>query len=468
MGAGKRELTRQQAEAGGPTSPCANLNRPDGAAIVSGQERDTPAIMQNSGKRIAMQEATMERAVEAANWEAALSAVERNAGAPGPDGLKTKELREHLTKHGEGIKAKLLKGSFKPSAARRKEIPKPNGGIRPLSIPNVVDRFVQQLLLQVMQPLFEPTFSENSYGFRPGRSAHGAMEAAQRHAKEGKVWVVDMDITKFFDHVNHDILMTQIGSVVRDKRMLQLIGRFLRAGVVLPDGCKVETKEGTPQGGPLSPLLANIYLNKLDKELERRGLTHVRYADDCNIYVSSERAAKRAMENISQWIKRYLRLEVNEGKSGTGRAWERKFLGFILSASLLIAVSPQAIAKFKDQVRSKWEARQSLSSKELRDQWRNYQQGWWAYYGSAEDKRSMVRLSGWIRCQIRKCFWLRWHNASGREAALRRQGIPASRRKIAHCSHGAWRMAHHAVLQEALSNQFLRRYGFTTPSDLAG
>jgi RNA-directed DNA polymerase len=415
-----------------------------------------------------MQEVTMERAVEAANWEAALSAVERKAGAPGPDGLKTKELREHLTKHGEGIKAKLLEGSFKPSAARRKEIPKPNGGTRPLSIPNVLDRFAQQLLRQVMQPLFEPIFSESSHGFRPGRSAQGAIEAAQRHAREGRDWVVDMDITKFFDHVNHDILMTQVSSVVRDKRMLQLIGRFLRAGVVLPDGCKVSTEEGTPQGGPLSPLLANIYLDKLDKELERRGLKHVRYADDCNIYVSSEQAAKRVLKNISQWISRHLRLQINVEKSGTGRVWERKFLGFILSVALLIAASPQAIAKFKDQVRSKWDARQSMSSEQLREQWRNYQCGWWAYYGRAEDRRSILRLSGWIRRHIRKCFWLRWHNASGRDAGLRRQGIPPSRRDVAHCSRGAWRMARHAVMQEALSNHVLKRYGFITPSDLAG
>ena len=178
----------------------------------------------------------------------------------------------------------------------------------------MLDRFVQQLLLQVMQPLFEPIFSESSHGFRPGRSAQGAIEAAQRHAREGRDWVVDMDITKFFDQVNHDILMTQVSRVVRDKRVLQLIGRFLRAGIVLPDGCKVSTEEGTPQGGPLSPLLANIYLDKLDKELERRGLKHVRYADDCNIYVSSEHAAKRVLENISQWISRHLRLQINAGK----------------------------------------------------------------------------------------------------------------------------------------------------------
>jgi group II intron reverse transcriptase/maturase len=410
----------------------------------------------------------MESAVEAANWEAALRSVERNAGAPGPDGMKAGELREHLARHGAGIKTKLLKGSFKPSAARRKDIPKPNGGIRPLNIPNVLDRFVQQLLLQVMQPLFEPHFSEASHGFRPGRSAHGAIEAAQRHAREGRDWVVDMDITKFFDQVNHDILMTQVSRVVRDKRMLQLIGRFLRAGVILPEGCKVSSEQGTPQGGPLSPLLANIYLDKLDKELERRGLAHVRYADDCNIYVSSERAAKRVMEVISQWIAKNLRLQVNAEKSGTGRVWERKFLGFILTSALLIAASPQAIAKFKDQVRTKWDARQSMSSEQLRDAWSKYQRGWWAYYGRAEERRSILKLSGWICRHIRKCFWQRWHNARGRRAALTRLGIPPSRRDIAHSSRGAWRMGRHPVMQEALNNRVLKRHGFITPSDLAG
>jgi RNA-directed DNA polymerase len=415
-----------------------------------------------------MQETMMETAVEAANWEAALRAVERNDGAPGPDGMKAEELREHLAKHGAGIKAKLLKGSFKPSAARRKEIPKSNGGTRPLSIPNVLDRFVQQLLQQVMQPLFEPTFSESSHGFRPGRSAQGAIKAAQEEARAGRDWVVDMDITKFFDQVNHDILMTQVSRVARDKRVLQLIGRFLRAGVVLPDGCKVSTEEGTPQGGPLSPLLANIYLDKLDKELERRGLKHVRYADDCNIYVSSEHAAKRVLENISQWTSRHLRLQINAGKSGIGRVWERKFLGFILTVALLIAVSPQAIAKFKDQVRSKWDARQSLSSEQLRDAWRNYQRGWWAYYGRVEERRSILGLSGWIRRHIRKCFWQRWHSASGRRAALARLGIPPSRRDLAQSSRGAWGMARHAVLQEALNNRVLKNYGFITPFDLAG
>jgi RNA-directed DNA polymerase len=262
--------------------------------------------------------------------------------------------------------------------------------------------------------------------------------------------------------------MTQVSRVVQDKRVLQLIGRFLRAGIVLPEGCHVRSEEGTPQGGPLSPLLANIYLDKLDKELERRGLTHVRYADDCNIYVSSEHAAKRVLESVSEWISRHLRLQVNAEKSGTGRVWERKFLGFILTVALLIGASSQAIARFKDQVRSKWNARQPVSSEQLRDAWSDYQRGWWAYYGRAEDRRSILNLSGWIRRHIRKCFWLRWHSASGRRAALTRLGVPHSRRDLAHSSRGAWRMARHAVLQEALNNRVLKRHGFITPSDLAG
>jgi RNA-directed DNA polymerase len=445
-----------------------NPKRPGGAATSSVQERGTPVNTRNPGNKTAMQEMMMEQAVEAGNWEAALSSVERNAGAPGPDGMKSRELREHLAKHGAGIKAKLLQGRFKPGAARRKEIPKPNGGTRPLSIPNVLDRFVQQLLLQGMQPLFEPHFSEASHGFRPGRSAHGAIEAAQRHAREGKDWVVDMDITKFFDEVNHDILMAQVSRVVKDKRVLQLIGRFLRAGVILPEGCHVRSEKGTPQGGPLSPLLANIYLDQLDKELERRGLAHVRYADDCNIYVSSQQAAARVLEVISQWIGRKLRLQVNAEKSGTGRVWERKFLGFILTISLLIAVSPQAVARFKDQVRAKWDARQSMSSEQLRDQWSNYQRGWWAYYGRAEERTSVLNLSGWIRRHIRKCFWQRWHSASGRHAALTRLGIPPKQREVARSSRGAWRMGGSPVMQRALNNRVLKRHGFITPSDLAG
>lgn len=219
-----------------------------------------------------MLEELMEIAVDPFNWEAALRAVERNKGAPGPDGMTVSELRKHLVTHGSVIAKRLLEGSYQPGAARRRDIPKASGGTRSLSIPNVQDRFVQQLLLGVLQPVFDPRFSKQSYGFRPGRSAHDAVKAAQSYAKEGYTHVVDMDITKFFDRVNHDILMHKLGSVVRDKRVLRIIGRFLRAGVVMPEGVVVSSEEGTPQGGPLSPLLANIYLDALDKELEKRGL----------------------------------------------------------------------------------------------------------------------------------------------------------------------------------------------------
>lgn len=409
----------------------------------------------------------MEIAVDPFNWEAALRAVERNKGAPGPDGMTVSELRKHLVTHGSVIAKRLLEGSYQPGAARRRDIPKASGGTRPLSIPNVQDRFVQQLLLGVLQPVFDPRFSKQSYGFRPGRSAHDAVKAAQSYAKEGYTHVVDMDITKFFDRVNHDILMHKLGSVVRDKRVLRIIGRFLRAGVVMPDGVVVTSEEGTPQGGPLSPLLANIYLDALDKELEKRGLRFSRYADDCNIYVGSQAAAERVLESLTGWIARHLRLEVSVSKSGTGRPWERKFLGFIITAALLIAIAPASLAKFQNEVREKWNARQPLTTNELRDQWRSYLRGWWGYFRLTEYRRPIFEKEGWIRRHIRKCFWQRWHSSKGREAALQRLGVPARRAEVGRSSRGAWRMARHAVVQEALKNKTLRTYEFLMPSDLA-
>lgn len=259
----------------------------------------------------------MEEMVKPEKVELALVTVERNKGAGGIDRMTTGELRKHLEAYWPRIRTKLLEGKYVPSPVRRKEIAKPDGGVRLLGIPTVLDRFIQQLLLQVMTPIYELMFSEHSYGFRPGRSAHDAVRAAQRHAREGKQWVVDMDISKFFDCVNHDILMGKIGQSIRDKRVLRLIGKYLRAGAML-EGVVVRSEEGTPQGGPLSPLLANIYLDALDKELERRGHAFCRYADDCNIYVSSESSAERVLQSISQWITEKLRLQINAKKSGSG------------------------------------------------------------------------------------------------------------------------------------------------------
>jgi len=269
-----------------------------------------------------MYENLMEEAVTDENRARALEAVTRNKGAAGIDRMTTKELENHLQAHWEKIRAKLLAGTYVPSPVRRVEIPKPSGSTRMLGIPTVQDRFIQQMLLQVLTPIFDPQFSESSYGFRPGRKAQDAVQAAQKYAQEGKDWVVDIDITKFFDHVNHDILMGRIGIEIRDKRVLGLIGKYLRRGAMV-EGVVTASEEGTPQGGPLSPLLANIYLDALDKELDQRGHSYCRYADDCNIYVNSQAAAERTLASVQNWVEKHLRLKVNEAKSGTGRVGHR-------------------------------------------------------------------------------------------------------------------------------------------------
>jgi len=408
----------------------------------------------------------MEAVVTEENRALALEAVKRNKGAAGIDRMQTGELENHLQAHWEKIRAKLLAGTYVPSPVRRVEIPKPSGGTRMLGIPTVQDRFIQQMMLQALTPILDPKFSEHSYGFRPGRSAQDAVRAAQKYAQEGKDWVVDIDITKFFDQVNHDILMGRIATVIRDKRVLHLIGKYLRRGAMV-DGLVEASAEGTPQGGPLSPLLANVYLDALDKELDRRGHCYCRYADDCNIYVGSQAAAERTLASVQDWIEKHLRLKVNAAKSGTGRVWERKFLGFRLNRQLRIGIAPESIERFKAKVREMWRGNQSRTSNELRDSWLQYIQGWWGYFQLAEDRVSIFRLEGWIRRHIRKCFWLRWHDAAGREHALQRLGIVGRRLKAAFSSRGAWHMSRTGSLHGALTNLILRQCGFLVPSDLA-
>lgn len=398
----------------------------------------------------------MEEVVQEENLKRALKAVVSNQGAPGIDGMRTTDLEKHTQAHWEKIRAKLMAGRWTPSPVRRVEIPKPNWGKRMLGIPTVVDRLIQQMLMQAMTPIFDPSFSEHSNGFRPGRSAQDAVRAAQRYAREGKEWVVD---------VNHDILMRRIGKTIRDKRVLRLIGRYLRRGALV-EGIEVANEEGTPQGGPLSPLLANIYLDALDRELERRGHSYCRFADDCNIYVGSQAAAERTLSSIQAWIEKHLRLEVNTAKSGTGRVWERKFLGFRLDRQKRIGIAPESVERFKAKVRERWDGQQSLTSKELRDNWRSYVLGWWGYFRLAENRGPIFRLEGWIRRHIRKCFWLRWHSARGRKRKLRRLGIQDQRLKAAESSKGAWHMAKHGTMNSALPNKVLRQHGFLMPSDL--
>ena len=319
-----RDQIRQEPQQSAATSTSAEGRSGEAATTDGGGPDD---VMTRTLRQKAMYENLMEQAVSPENYRKALQAVVANDGAPGIDGMKAAELKEHLEAHWGKIQAKLLAGTYVPTPVKRVEIPRPSGGVRMLGIPTVLDRFIQQLLLQVMTPIFEPMFSDHSYGFRPGRSAADAIQAAKAIARTGKDWVVDLDITKFFDHVNHDILVARIANRIRDKRILKLIGTFLRRGAMV-EGVVVTSEEGTPQGGPLSPLLANIYLDALDKELERRGHAYCRYADDCNIYVSSQAAAERTLASIQDWIGQYLRLKVNAAKSGVGRVWERKSWAF--------------------------------------------------------------------------------------------------------------------------------------------
>lgn len=412
-------------------------------------------------------EPTLERVLEKENLRAAWQAVKANGGAPGVDGMDMEKTVAHLRAHWEVIEAKLRAGDYTPGAVRAVDIPKANGGTRTLGIPNVIDRMIQQAIHQVMSPAWEPDFSEHSHGFRPGRSAHDAVKEAQAYVKEGKTWVVDIDLKSFFDQVNHDKLMHLVARKVRDKGLLQLIGAYLRAPLRQPDGSQQKRTCGTPQGGPLSPLLANIYLDPLDKELEKRGLAFVRYADDIAMFASSQRSAERIHQSVVNWIEKHLKVEVNRDKSGSGPSDRSSLLGFRLEQDGRIGVAPKAITRLKDKVRELWDARQSLTSKQLRDQWRSYIRGWWNYFKLADWRREVTDLSGWIRRHMRKCFWLRWKTPRGRCNALKRLGVAKRSLGNAWSAKGAWPMARHYVMQHALKNQTLRQYGLIIPWEVA-
>jgi group II intron reverse transcriptase/maturase len=410
---------------------------------------------------------TIESVLQSENLTAAWRAVEANRGAAGVDGMDVKQTREHLRGHWDSIVGKLTGGEYRPAAVRAVEIPKPQGGTRTLGIPNVQDRVIQQAIHQKLSPLWEAGFSEHSYGFRPNRSAHDAVRAAQGYIQGGKTWVVDIDLKSFFDEVNHDRLMRLVGEKVRDKRLLRLIGNYLRAPLQTADGSRQKRQKGTPQGGPLSPLLANIYLDELDKELETRGLSFVRYADDVAIFTSSERAAARVLESVVNWIEKHLKVPVNREKSGSGPTDKSSLLGFRLYSDGRIGISPKAVAKLKGRVRELWDARQSLKSEQLRDQWRRYIIGWWNYFKLADRRWEVNDLSGWIRRHMRKCFWLRWKTPRGRINALKRLGVKGRALGIGYTGLGAWRVARLWALNQALSNKTLERYGFILPWDFA-
>lgn len=411
-----------------------------------------------------LSETCMETIVEKENMHRALKKVRSNKGAPGVDGITTDELTAHLQTHWPAIKSKLLDGTYKPGPIKGLRIPKPQGGERLLGIPNTQDRLIQQSVQQHLTQLWDATFSEHSYGFRPGRSNLDAIRAAKAFVLEGKTWVVDIDIEAFFDQVNHDRLMSRISKDIPDKRLMSYIGQTLRADMLL-DGQRVKRTAGTPQGGPLSPLLANLYLDALDKELEARGLSFCRYADDLVIYVTSERSADRVLGSVTAWIEKHLKLKVSASKSGTGRPWDRDFLGYTIDEQGNGQLSGKTVKKYRKKVRELWSARQSLTSAELVAQWRLYIRGWYEYFRWVKD--DFKRLSQWTRRHMRKCFWQRWHSRDGRMRKLRGLGIAS--RQLARVSFhdGAWRAARHPVVQQAMNLNMMRRWGLWTPQDFA-
>jgi len=407
----------------------------------------------------------LESVLERENLRRAWKAVARNKGTPGVDGQSIKECAAQLKIHWETLERKLLAGEYRPGAVKAVDIPKGNGKMRRLGIPNVSDRVIQQAIQQILSPVWEPEFSDYSYGFRPKRSAHDAIRRAQGYVKAGKTWVVDIDLKNFFDQVDHDILMGEVAKKVRDKRLLKLIGDYLRAPMRMPDGHQEKRRKGTPQGGPLSPLLANIYLDPLDKELEKRGLAFVRYADDIAIFTSSPRSAERVLDSIIQWIEKHLKLEVNREKSGSGPCDQSGILGFRLYPEGEIGVTPKSILKLKARVRELWDARQNLTSNELRDQWQRFITGWWEYYKLADRLYELQSISGWIRRHIRKCFWLRWKSSIGRYRMLKKLGVNRHLLTNAFSSKGAWRMAKNSAINQALRTKTLIRFGFIIPWD---
>jgi RNA-directed DNA polymerase len=400
-------------------------------------------------------EQLMEEICKPENMRRALMCVQENEGAPGIDGMTVKELPRYLKKNWPKHREELLAGTYKPKPARRKEIPKPDGGKRDLSIPCVLDRMIQQAMLQVLQERWDPTFSEHSYGFRPGRSQHQAVARAQEYIAEGHRVVVDLDLEKFFDRVNHDVLMGRVAKREKDKRVLKVIRAFLNAGVVMEDGVVIPTEEGTPQGGPLSPLLSNLMLDDLDRELERRGHRFVRYADDCNIYVRTERAGQRVMESISGFITKKLKLKVNREKSAVAAPWKRKFLGFSFTSEKAPRrrIAPKARQRFEARIRELTQRNRGVSMAKRISDLAQYLRGWMAYFGYCETPSVLKELDAWIRRRLRCVQWKQWKSCKGRYKGLRQLGIKEPElHMLACCSRGPWPTSNYSILRQALPN----------------
>ena len=419
-------------------------------AVTATTERESPAPTEH----------LMEAICDSDNIETALRAVVRNKGAPGVDGITVQQLPGILKARWSEIENQLLQGRYQPQPVRRVRIPKPAGGTRNLGIPTVIDRVIQQAVLQRLQPQWDPTFSEHSYGFRPGRSAHQAVAQAQAYVIEGYRFVVDIDLAKFFDRVNHDRLMAAVSARVSDQRVLRLIRKYLRAGV-LNGGLFEESGEGTPQGGPLSPLLSNLVLDELDRELERRSHRFVRYADDCNIYVRSAKAGRRVMVSLTRFIERRLKLQINTEKSAVARPWHRSFLGFTVKddPGFRRCIADKAVTRFKDRVRELTRRHRGVSLEKMITDLNPFVRGWAGYFGFSQ-WRELQSLDGWIRRRLRCVVWVQWKTRRQRYRELRGLNVPERSASAAIFSpKGPWRLSSSKALHRAFTKARFRRLG---------
>jgi RNA-directed DNA polymerase len=407
----------------------------------------------------------MEKIAYPGNLHRAFQRVKANKGAPGADGMTIRDLSDWLTQHREELIASLLDGSYRPQPVRGVQIPKPGGGMRQLGIPTVVDRLVQQAILQVLEPSFDPTFSDSSYGFRPRRSAHDALRRASEYVAAGRTTVIDMDLEKFFDRVNHDILMSRLARRIDDKRLLRIIRRFLEAGL-MQDGVCVTRYEGTPQGGPLSPLLSNLLLDDLDKELERRGHRFCRYADDCNIYVCSRSAGERVLASITHFLEGTLQLRVNREKSAVAKSWDRKFLGYRLGRGGQLQIAPQSLRRAKDRIRDITRRNRGISLPRMIREVNSFATGWVTYYRYAAAKSQLVALDSWIRRKLRCVRLKQCKRAKSIACFLQTLGVPQHRSWLtAACGKGWWRMSGTPPANEGLSLQWFREQGLVSLTD---
>lgn len=410
----------------------------------------------------------LEQLLSRENLLEALKRVESNKGSHGVDGMSVKSLREHVMQNWQAIRQAIEEGAYQPSPVRRVEIPKPNGGgVRMLGIPTVTDRMLQQAIAQVLTPLFDPQFSEHSYGFRPRRRGHDAVKKAREFMKEGYRFVVDLDLEKFFDRVNHDRLMMKVSEKVKDKKVLLLIRKYLQSGV-MENGLVSPTIEGAPQGGPLSPLLSNIVLDELDKELEKRGHRFVRYADDCNIYVKTKRAGERVKASVTKFIETRLKLKVNQDKSAVDRPWKRKFLGFSFSVNKepKVRIAKQSLQKAEAKIREITSRRKSMKMEKRIEELNQYLVGWCGYFSLADTPSVFQELDSWIRRRLRMCLWKQWKKPRTKVKRLISLGVPKDKAyEWGNTRKGYWRIARSPILQRTLDNQYWESNGLKSLMD---